>query len=262
MTFIDTHTHLYMPDAYPGDQGAEAVERAVAAGVEMMIFPGVNEQSVAPMEALHQRFPVHTALAAGVHPDDLDDDWERQLGRVRATMRQGSYIAVGEVGIDLYRDTSHRDRQMKAFAAQIGWAVEDGGLPVIIHCREGLDETLEVIRSFAPQERPPLLFHSFTYSPAEARRILADVPDAMFGINGVVTFKNAPYVREAVKEIGIGRIVLETDAPYLAPVPHRGKRNESAWLPRVAEVIAATLGVSTADVAQTTTANALRFFNL
>lgn len=261
MILTDTHTHLYMPDSFPGGEGAAAVRRALEAGVELMVFPGVNEHLFDAMEKLHGEFPDNTFLAAGVHPDDLREDWERQLSEVRERMKRGDYIAVGEVGIDLYRDDTHRERQKLAFAAQIRWAVEDG-IPVIIHCREGLEEALEVIAAFGAEERPPLLFHSFTCSPAEVRRIREVVPEAMFGINGVATFKNAPEVREAVKEIGLEHILLETDAPYLTPVPFRGKRNESAMIPYIARGIAATLGVSPEEVASVTTANARRFFKI
>lgn len=261
MNLIDTHTHLYMPDSFPDGEGVAAVERAIAAGVNIMIFPGVNEHTIDPMEDLHKRFPHNTLLAAGVHPDDLREDWQEQLAYVRKRMKDGDYIAVGEVGIDLYRITEFRERQKSAFAEQIRWAIEDD-IPVIIHCREGLDETLEVIESFDANQRPPFLFHSFTYTPKEVTRIREIVPEALFGINGVATFKNAPEVREAVKEIGLRHIVLETDAPYLSPVPFRGKRNESAMIPYIAHSIADTLGLPEEDVAKETSANAYRFFNI
>lgn len=257
----DTHTHLYMSDAFPDGEGAAAVRRAIESGVDFMIFPGVNEHTIGEMERLHDMFPDNTALAYGVHPDDLRDDWPAQLAEVRERMKSRKAVAVGEVGIDLYRETRYVERQKAAFETQIRWAVEDG-LPVIVHCREGLDDTLGVIRRFSPEERPPFLFHSFTCTPAEVVRIRRELPEAMFGINGVVTFKNAPLVREAVKEIGLDHILLETDAPYLAPVPFRGKRNESSMIPYIARCIASTLGVTQEDVAAVTTASARRFFRL
>lgn len=256
---IDTHTHLYMADAYPDGDDAAAVRRAIDAGVDFMIFPGVNEHTIEPMETLHRAFPNNTAVAYGVHPDDLRDDWQVQLSEVRKRMKASHAVAVGEVGIDLYRETRYVERQKDAFEEQIRWAIEDN-IPVIIHCREGLEETLEVIRRFPTDVRPKFLFHSFTYTPDEVKRIRSEVPEAMFGINGVVTFKNAPLVREAVKEIGLAHILLETDAPYLSPVPHRGKRNESAMVPYIAQCIADTLGVSAEEVAAATTASARAFF--
>lgn len=258
---IDTHTHLYLSDSYPGGESEAAVRRAIDAGVEFMILPGINGEAMDEMERLHRAFPDNTALAAGVHPDDLTDDWEAQLAAVRERMKEGDYIAVGEVGIDLYRDTSKVRRQMEAFETQLGWAAEDS-LPVIIHCREGLDETLEVIGNFGADELPRLLFHSFTGDVAQAERVLERVPGAMFGINGVATFKNAPEVREAVKTIGAGRLLLETDAPYLAPVPMRGTRNESALLPYIAVSVADTLGMDVHEFAEKTTASARSFFGL
>lgn len=261
LRLIDTHTHLYLSDSYPGGESEAAVRRAIDAGVEFMILPGINGEAMDEMERLHRAFPDNTALAAGVHPDDLTDDWEAQLAAVRERMKEGNYIAVGEVGIDLYRDTSKVRRQMEAFETQLGWAEEDR-LPVIIHCREGLDETLEVIGNFGADELPRLLFHSFTGDVAQAERVMERVPGAMFGINGVATFKNAPEVREAVKTIGAGRILLETDAPYLAPVPKRGTRNESALLPYIAVSVADTLGMDVHEFAEKTTASARRFFGL
>lgn len=258
---IDTHTHLYLQESYPDGDTEAAVRRALDAGVDFMIFPGINEHAMDEMERLHALFPDSTALAAGVHPDDLTDEWEQQLGRVRERMKRGGYIAVGEVGIDLYRDTSQVRRQMDALETQLRWAAEDG-LPVIIHCREGLKETLEVIGRFGRDELPRLLFHSFTGDVAQAERVMEQVPDAMFGINGVATFKNAPEVREAVKVIGAERILLETDSPYLAPVPCRGTRNESALLPYVAVSVADTLGMDVRQFADMTTASARRFFGL
>lgn len=261
LCLVDTHTHLYLTDSYPDGDDTEAVKRAIAAGVEMMIFPGINERVMTAMERLHELFPDNTALAAGVHPDDLAENPKEQLAEVRKRMKQGDYIAVGEVGIDFYRDKSRPEIQKDAFEEQIRWAIEDS-LPVIIHCREGLDETLEVIGRFKSEELPPLLFHSFTGTADQVRRIRESVPEAMFGINGVATFKNAPEVREAVREIGLAHILLETDSPYLAPVPRRGERNESSLLPYIAASIADTLGEDVETVAKVTTESARRFFKV
>lgn len=261
LRLIDTHTHLYFGEAYPCSEAADAVQRAIDAGVEFMIFPGVNLEAIGPMEELHSRFPENTALCAGIHPDDLSDNWPEQLAVMREKMKEGKYIAVGEIGIDLYRDTSHLDRQKKAFEAQLNWAVDDN-LPVVIHCRDGLEETLEVLAKFSQQQLPRVLFHCFTGTPEQVRRIREVIPYALFAVNGVATFKNAEEVRDSIKEIGLDYLVLETDAPYLAPTPYRGSRNESAYVPLIAHAVAETLQLPIEKVAEYTTANAVKFFSL
>ena len=259
---IDTHTHLYLPEDFPGDEGRLAVERAFGAGVEELIFPGIYTESVPQMRALQRQFPGRIHVALGLHPTELTDTWRDDLKALRPLMEAGDVVAVGEIGIDLYWSREHRDRQIEAFREQTAIAAELG-LPVIIHCREGLDETLQVISGLKAQDKcPRLLFHSFTYGPDEVKRIRAVDPEAMFGINGVATFKSAANVREAVSEIGAEHILLETDSPYLAPVPYRGRRNESAYLPATAAKVAEVLGLTAAEVDRITTGNARKFFRL
>ena len=259
----DTHTHLYMPDAYE-DGGVEAVGNAIEAGVTQMIFPCVTLDSLPDMRRLHSLFPQNTALALGLHPTEVGSDWEQVLDEME-TMLPGDFVAIGEVGIDLYHDASHREEQKKAFARQIGWAAAHN-LPLIIHCRDGLDDTLEVIREARLQPSatesaslPKLIFHSFTGGPDEVRRI-REVCDPWFGINGVVTFKNAPLLREALPEIGIDRILLETDAPWLSPAPKRGQRNESSRIPYIRDKVAEVLGVTPETVEAVTDASARSLF--
>lgn len=256
----DTHTHLYMSDFEDG--GAEAVKRALDAGVGMMIFPGVDASSLGPMRILHARFPENTRIGIALHPTEVKDDWESVLADMERQLRENpsEFSAIGETGIDLYWDASTVEEQKKAFARHYELALEYD-LPLIIHCREGIEEILEVIASFDGAKRPEMIFHSFTYGPEEVRRI-REVCDPWFGINGVATFKNAAAVREAVKEIGLDRIVLETDSPYLAPVPHRGKRNESAFIPAVCAQVAQTLGVSSQEVERLTDQHAKKIFKL
>ena len=256
----DTHTHLYMSDY--GDGGAEAVQRAVDAGVEMMIFPGVDASSLDPMRSLHKRFPDNTRIAIGLNPTELGEDWEKVLDDMECQLKENpsEFCAIGETGIDLYWDTSTVEAQKRSFARQYEWALAYD-LPLIIHCREGIEEALDVISSFGSEKRPELIFHSFTYGPEEVRRI-REVCDPWFGINGVATFKNASNVRDAVAEIGIDRIVLETDSPYLAPVPHRGKRNESAYIGAVCNQVAQTLGLTSEEVERLTDEHAKKIFKL
>lgn len=253
---IDTHTHIYMDEF--SDGGGDALRRALSVGVSHMVLPNVDASSIAPMKSLHERFPDNTSMAIGLHPTEIGDDWEKIADDMERELQTGEYVAVGEVGMDLYWDATFRNAQKSAFARQLRMA-EKNGLPVIIHCREALDETLEVIADVNPGI--PLVFHSFTGGVEDVRKI-RNVCDPMFGINGVVTFKNAQSLRDALPEIGLERILLETDSPYLAPVPHRGKRNESSYLPAICAKIAETLGVRMEDVELQTNANARLIFKL
>lgn len=251
----DTHTHLYMADAYP-DGCADAVERAIAAGVTRLVFPGVDMESQTAMRALHERYPDNTRIALGLHPTELGDNWQQTLDLMEE-MLPGDFSAIGEVGIDLYHDASTLADQRTAFARQLGWARRHS-LPVIIHCREGLDDTLDIIAG-AGGDMPPLIFHSFTGTAADVRRI-RETCDPWFGINGVVTFKNAPALREALPEIGLDRMLLETDSPWLSPAPRRGERNESARIPFIRDCIASTLGITAEEVEFATDSSAAKIF--
>lgn len=254
---IDTHTHLYMSDSFP-DGGKAAVARAVEWGVEMMVLPGVDREAVSPILELHSACPDNTAVALGLHPTDVEADWKDELREILDRGEGTSLVAIGETGVDLHWEKDSLVRQMDAFGEQLQIARERG-LPVIVHSRDAVEETVEVVKSFG-YGLPPLVFHSFTAGPAEAERLLEFAPEAFFGINGVITFKNAGNLREAVDRMDISRIVLETDAPFLAPVPHRGQTNESAFLQYVAGAIAGIKGIPQEEVSRITTANALRLY--
>lgn len=257
---IDTHTHIYFREAFP-DGGEEALHRALDAGVETMVLPNVDLESAEELLELHHKAPAGTtAVAAGLHPEDIDGDWRAKMQAVFDRFADEKPVAVGEVGIDLYHDKTWKIEQMDAFGEQLEIA-RARRLPVIIHCREALEETLEVIRIMG-NDRPGLLFHSFTGAPADMDRILEDAPEAIFGINGVVTFKNAPELRESVGKMEMERIVLETDSPYLAPVPKRGRTNESSYLRHIMEKIAETKGITSEEAELITTATARRFFGI
>ncbi len=256
MSLIDTHTHLYLPEFETDDNGADAVRRAIAAGVDMMVFPNVDATTLAPMKALAARFPDNVRMAVGLHPTEVRDDWRAQCRAMMDELDYAAYVAVGEIGIDLYWDKSWADEQMQAFDMQVAEAVRRD-LPVIIHCRDGLGQTLEVLGGH-PQARA--VMHSFGGSAQDVEKIRR-VGDYYFGINGIVTFKNSK-LRDVLPEIGLDRIVLETDSPYLAPVPHRGKRNESAYVADVAAHIAQHLGIPFDEAASHTTANAASLFPL
>lgn len=253
----DTHTHIYDPEAFP-EGPAQALQRAVDAGVTRFIFPNVNLRSAGQILALHRQYPDSTFVAAGLHPCDGTDDWPSELDQIMDLLTPARPVAIGEVGIDLYWEQDTLPRQLDLFAAQVQLA-RRLSLPLIIHCREALDPVLDVLEKHGRDV--PAVFHSFTGTPDDVRRIRA-LGDYYFGINGVVTFKNAPALRQALPVIGLDRILLETDSPYLAPVPHRGRRNESAYIPAIRDRIAAELGLHPAEVAAATDANASRLFRL
>lgn len=210
---IDTHTHIYLEEF--DEDRVEVVRRAREAGVERVILPNVDFDTVQAMHATNDLFPGYCRMAMGLHPTSVEDDYRERLGQVRELLFSGEYCAVGEIGLDLYWDKTYAEEQKEAFVMQTGWAAESG-LPVIIHCREAFDEISALLQSGrVPAFRG--VFHSFTGS-AEQVRLLRGTGDYYFGINGIVTFKNA-HLEDMVREVGIGRILLETDAPYLAPVP-------------------------------------------
>lgn len=261
MKLIDTHTHLYLDEFAPDGGGEAAVRRALAAGVEHMVFPNVDCGTIGPMEALADMFPGAVSCAMGLHPTEVQADWAEALARVEEHMEAQTaagrrYVAVGEVGIDLYWDRTFREEQMRVFERQCRTAARLG-LPVIIHCREGLAETLEVLRG-VPGVRG--VFHSFGGTEADVEAVRA-TGDFYFGINGIVTFKNSG-LGAVLPVIGAGRVLLETDSPYLAPVPRRGRRNESAFLPYICAFVAGRLGIDAETAADMTAANARDLFGI
>lgn len=253
---IDTHSHPYLPEFEDG--GAAAIRRALYSGVSHIILPNVDEESVGPMMRLHSCFPYHTSMAMGLHPTETLEDWEPVVDRMEALLESGDFVAVGEVGIDLHWTSDNIVWQKLSFRRQLRIASRLS-LPVIIHCRDGLDVALECLRAEKPNV--PLIFHSFTGSREDVVRIRREF-DPMFGINGVVTFKNASEVRDAVKEIGIDRLLLETDAPYLAPVPNRGKRNEPSFLPAICAKVGEVLEIPAGEVSSLTDRNAFETFSI
>lgn len=255
--FVDTHTHLYLEEFAPTPQ--DAVKRAIDAGVTKMIFPNVDLSTINPMKELSSSFPLNTFMAMGLHPTEIKETWVEDLAKTKEEFNKhiDKYIAIGEIGIDLYWDNTFRHEQMQALEQQFQWAI-DANIPVIIHCREGLAEILEVLDRMS--EKPKGVFHSFGGTIDDVEQIRKR-GDFYFGINGIVTFKNSK-LRETLPYIGIDRILLETDAPYLAPVPHRGKRNESAYLIHTAAHIAQHLALTTEQVAQKTSYNAHQLFGI
>lgn len=255
MMLIDTHTHLYLEEFGDLDSRKVTVDRAIDAGVGQMIFPNVDLSTIIPMQTLASAFPENVAMAMGLHPTEVGENWKDETEEILSYLDDGNgYVAIGEVGIDLYWDRTREAEQMKSLDMQVDEAVKRG-LPLIIHCREGLPQTLEVLSGYRDVKA---VFHSFGGSIADVEAIKR-VGDFYFGINGIVTFKNCK-VRDVLPDIGLERILLETDAPYLAPVPHRGHRNESAYLLHTANHIASHMGLPVEDIAAATTKNAEALF--
>lgn len=254
---IDTHTHPYLTE-FDADRD-DVVRRALDAGIGRLILPNVDISTISPMKKLHAAYPELTHMAMGLHPTEVGENYLRDLDVIRRELEENTsaYSAVGEIGIDLYWDKTYLKEQIDAFSRQIDMAIQYK-LPVIIHCREGLAEILQVLRSKRDVVRG--VFHSFGGTVEDVNAVRS-VGDFYFGINGIVTFKNSK-LREVLPEIGINRILLETDAPYLAPVPFRGKRNESAYMVNTAQTVASALGMTYEEVCEKTTLNACDLFDL
>ena len=256
MNLIDTHAHLFVEE-FEGDLH-EVVLRAKDVGVEKVLLPNIDEMSVSRLKQCVSDYPGFFYPMMGLHPTSVDANWKDQLEVIYRELNGGNYIAVGEIGIDLYWDNSLREAQISAFEEQLRWSIERD-LPVSIHFRNATEEVIQSIRRVGA----PLLrgvFHSFGGSKEELEKIL-ELDNFLVGINGVVTFKNAGLT-ETLKYCPFNRIVLETDSPYLAPVPYRGKRNESAYLTYVIAQLAGIWNESPESVARITSGNARELFKL
>ncbi len=250
---IDTHTHLYLQQ-FEADRN-EMIVRTINAGVVEMYLPNIDRSTIDSMHALSDEYPEHIFPMMGLHPCSVDDDYEATLDQMENLFATRSYSGIGETGIDLYWDTTKEKQQIESFRIQIEWAKEKG-LPIVIHSRSALDLTISLI-SENHDERLNGIFHCFDGTLDQARKIM-DLGFYM-GIVGVITYKKST-ISEVVKAIGLERIVLETDAPYLPPVPKRGKRNESSYLLYTAKFISEVLNLPLSLVAQQTTNNAEKIF--
>jgi len=253
--FIDTHAHLYVSE-FDADRN-EMMQRALNAGVKQVVLPAIDSETTAAMHALKKQFPKNIHLMMGLHPTHVKENVEEELVHVANELEKNNFVAVGEIGMDLYWDKTYQKEQQKAFAQQIDWALAYD-LPIAIHCREAFDEIFEVLEGVVNQ-RLRGIFHCFTGNVAQAQRAIE--LNMLLGIGGVLTFKNSGLA-ETISKIPLAHLVLETDAPYLAPMPFRGKRNESAYLPLVAQRLAQVYQVSDEQVAQITTANAQKLFGI
>ena len=251
---IDTHTHLFCEEF--DDDRELALIRAKQAGVSRLLMPNIDDTS---MEALLDMCDKHKECypLMGLHPTSVDSSWEERLSKVEKVLRSGrKFYGIGEVGLDLYWDKTYVNEQKRAFNTQIEWALEFD-LPLIIHCRNAHNELMECMSPYKESQLRGI-FHSFGGDTAEAASLL-EFKNFMLGINGIVTFKKSS-LPETLSQIPLERIVLETDSPYLAPVPHRGQRNESAFIVSTAEKLASIYEVPIEEIAQQTTTNALKVF--
>jgi len=256
MTFIDTHAHLYAKEF--NDDRDEMIKRAIDKGVTKLLLPNIGLSSIEEMEKLVENYPGICYSMMGVHPCDVEKDWKTQLDKIKTYYQKGKHIAIGEIGIDLYWDTSLQKEQTECFQAQIQWAKEEK-LPIVIHCRNSFDEIFEVLNR-ENDDQLYGVFHCFTGTKEQAEKII-NYKGFKLGIGGVVTFKNSG-LDKVLEDVDLEHLVLETDAPYLSPSPYRGKRNESAYIPLIAEKLAEIYNVEVEEIAKITTKNALEVFGI
>ncbi|MDA7794326.1 TatD family hydrolase [Flavobacteriales bacterium] len=255
MNLIDTHTHLFSSQF--DDDRHLIVQNAIDKGVSKMLLPNINSQTIDAMHKLCADFPTHCFPMMGLHPCDVKENYLEELQIVKSYLDKGSYVALGEIGIDLYWDKDTLDIQKEAFRQQLIWAKEYD-LPVAIHIRESFDEVFEIIEE-VNDDHLRGVFHCFTGNEAQAKKAIE--LGFMLGVGGVVTFKNSG-LDKTLKNLDLNHLILETDSPYLAPTPHRGQRNESSFLPLIAQKLAEIYEINVEEVAKVTSHNANTLFKL
>ena len=251
--FVDTHTHLYAEE-FDADID-EAIKKAINVGVEKFFLPNIDSSSIDGMHALCNKYPKHCFPMMGLHPCSVKENYMEELAITYNLLKTNKYVAVGEIGIDLYWDKTFYAQQVDAFTQQINWALEFN-LPIVIHSRNAFDEIYKILCSF--KKLPKGIFHCFSGNEEQAKKII-ETTSFKLGIGGVLTFKNSG-LDKAIANIDLKHLVLETDAPYLAPIPYRGKRNESSYIRIVAAKLAEIKNCSISDVGNITTANAKAIF--
>jgi TatD DNase family protein len=255
MEFIDTHSHLYAEE-FDGDR-KNAIERCIENGIKKICLPNVDSQSIERMIKLETEFPENCFSMMGLHPCSVNQNFQSEIANVKSWLDKRNFIAIGEIGIDLYWDKTFVKEQIYCFEKQINLALQYN-LPIVIHCRDAFDEIYEVLKKFTVL--PKGIFHCFSGTLHQANQII-ELENFKLGIGGVLTFKNSG-LDEVVKNIDLKHLVLETDSPYLAPAPYRGKRNESSYLQIIAEKLATIKNKTIDEIAEITTENALQIFNL
>jgi len=256
MEFIDTHTHLFLPEF--NEDRFQVIERAILAGVQKMLLPNIDKNTVESMLELSSAFPDHCIPMIGLHPTSVKEDYLEHIMIMEKYLHSHKFCAIGEVGIDLYWDKSYLVQQQKAFIHQIELA-RKYELPLVIHSRDSYQEIVDILHQQNNGQLYSGIFHSFSGNTSQAEEVIK--LGFKLGINGVVTFKNS-NLGEVLQHVNLKNIVLETDSPYLTPVPKRGQRNESAYLTYIANKIAEIKQVSPDEVAKTTTFTAISVFKL
>ena len=255
MFLIDTHTHIYGPE-FDLDR-EEAVKRALDAGVGMMLMPNVDASTIQPMLATLERFPDCTRVMMGLQPEEVKGDYKQVLANMEKELERDIYIGVGEIGLDFYWDATFEKEQLDAFETQLGWA-KQLGLPLSIHCRNAFGFMARILEKHQDGSLKGVM-HCFTGTEEEAKVYLE--LGFHLGLGGVTTYKNCG-VKDYLHNIPLDRIVLETDAPYLSPVPHRGKRNEPAFMVETAKKIAEIYEMLVQEIAEITTRNVKTLFKI
>jgi TatD DNase family protein len=255
MQLIDTHTHIYLPE-FDADRD-EAVKRANQSGVVKLLMPNIDIDSVSLMLSVENNFPGICYPMIGLHPTSVKEDSVSQLDRLEDLATSNKFYAIGEIGIDLYWDKSRLTEQILAFKRQVAFAIKTG-LPVVIHSRDSFSEVFKALEEFTGSGLKGV-FHAFTGSLEDAEKAIG--LGFKLGIGGIVTFKNSG-LDKVVSQSGLVNIIIETDSPYLAPVPYRGKRNESSYLCIINNKVAEIFGLSNEETATVTYANSVRLFGL
>lgn len=255
MIITDTHTHLYS-EAFKDDR-EEMMERAINAGVTRFFIPAIDSTYTTAMFDLEKSYPDNVYLMMGLHPTSVKSNYLDELNQVEQLLIQRSFVALGEIGIDLFWDRTTLDIQKQAFRYQIQLA-KTHRLPIVIHCRDAFDEVFDILED---EKGPELfgIFHCFTGTFNQAKRAIS--LNMKLGIGGVVTFKNGK-INQFINKIDLKHIVLETDSPYLSPTPYRGKRNESSYLVEVLNKLSELYGLTVEEIAKITTNNSIKVFNI
>ena len=253
--YIDSHTHLYVQEF--ADDRAEVIARAQAAGVSQFLLPAIDSETTQAMHQLKRDYPNSIHLMMGLHPTHVGPNVEKELAHVKSQLETDAFVAVGEIGIDLYWDKTTLSQQQQAFRIQIQWAKEKN-LPIVIHCRDAFDEIFEILET-EKDDKLYGIFHCFSGNLEQAKKAISY--NMKLGIGGVVTFKNGK-IDQFLAEIPIEHLVLETDAPYLAPTPYRGKRNESSYITKVLDKLADIYKLTPQEIAAITTQNSKDVFGI
>ncbi len=261
MNFIDTHAHIY--DKKFVEDMPQLLARMQAAQVSQVVMPNIDSETIESMLFLEEKYPDICVATMGLHPCSVDENFQKELYIIENWLSKRKFAAIGEMGTDLYWDKTFFDEQKEAFKIQANWA-KKYQIPIIIHCRESFLPTIEMVEDLQsnPQDADNLLkgvFHCFTGTQETAERVIK--AGFMLGIGGVLTYKNSNLC-DALKNIDLKHIIFETDSPYLPPVPHRGKRNEPAFVPIIAQKLAEIKNISLDEIAKITTENAKRLFGI